>query len=84
MYSPIGRDTLLFNDTIFYNIAYGNLSADQGAVQAAAMYVARCCVFLSVCVSLLNPRHIRGFCVFLSVCQLALVASASLLCVYGV
>lgn len=33
------RDTLLFNDTIFYNIAYGNLAADEQAVQAAAMYV---------------------------------------------
>lgn len=38
------RDTLLFNDTIFYNIAYGNLAADEHAVQAAAMCVSVCTV----------------------------------------
>ena len=31
------RDTLLFNDAIYYNIAYGNLAASHEEVEAAAM-----------------------------------------------
>ncbi|MAV01278.1 MAG: metal ABC transporter permease [Rhodobacteraceae bacterium] len=39
LHSQIGiipQDTVLFNDTIYYNIAYGNLNADQDSVIAAA------------------------------------------------
>jgi ABC-type transport system involved in Fe-S cluster assembly fused permease/ATPase subunit len=32
----VPQDTVLFNDTIFYNIAYGNLSATQEEVENAA------------------------------------------------
>ena len=39
LHSQIGiipQDTVLFNDTIYYNIAYGNLNADEDSVIAAA------------------------------------------------
>ncbi len=36
MIGIVPQDTVLFNDTIYYNIAYGNPDADQAAVEAAA------------------------------------------------
>ena len=39
LHSQIGiipQDTVLFNDTIYYNIAYGNLNADEDSVITAA------------------------------------------------
>ncbi|MGV6826635.1 MAG: ABCB family ABC transporter ATP-binding protein/permease [bacterium] len=32
----VPQDTVLFNDTIYYNIAYGNPSADRAAIERAA------------------------------------------------
>lgn len=34
--ASVPQDMVLFNDTIYYNIAYGNLSASREAVEAAA------------------------------------------------
>jgi len=34
--ASVPQDMVLFNDTIYYNIAYGNLSAPKEAVEAAA------------------------------------------------
>lgn len=34
--ASVPQDMVLFNDTIYYNIAYGNLSASKEAVEAAA------------------------------------------------
>ena len=36
MIGIVPQDTVLFNDTIYYNIAYGNPDAPQSAVEAAA------------------------------------------------
>jgi hypothetical protein len=48
----VPQDTLLFNDTIYYNIAYGNLQATREEVEAAAMCVPSC--VMGVCVCLYN------------------------------
>lgn len=34
--ASVPQDMVLFNDTIYYNIAYGNLGASREAVEAAA------------------------------------------------
>lgn len=34
--ASVPQDMVLFNDTIYYNIAYGNLEAPREAVEAAA------------------------------------------------
>lgn len=34
--ASVPQDMVLFNDTIYYNIAYGNLNACREAVEAAA------------------------------------------------
>lgn len=34
--ASVPQDMVLFNDTIYYNIAYGNLNASREAVEAAA------------------------------------------------
>lgn len=34
--ASVPQDMVLFNDTIFYNIAYGNLGASKADVEAAA------------------------------------------------
>lgn len=34
--ASVPQDMVLFNDTIYYNIAYGNLNASKADVEAAA------------------------------------------------
>lgn len=44
----LAQDLVLFNDTIYYNIQYGNLAADREQVERAAKQAA---IHDQVCVS---------------------------------